>query len=104
MMDEVLLTIIATPAIEERLLDWLLGHDYQGFTTLPCEGHGVLQDHLSAAERVAGRQNRVAFWVQLPQRRAAELVPELRAAFGGAGLHYWISPLLEGGPITRDME
>lgn len=98
--DEVLLTLVARPGLEERLVDWLLAQQHQGFTTLACEGHGVSPHQLDIAEQVAGRQDRVALWIVLPLGRARALVDALRAGFGGAGLHYWISPLIESGPIT----
>ncbi len=98
--DEVLLTLVARPGLEERLVDWLLAQQHQGFTTLACEGHGVSPHQLDIAEQVAGRQHRVALWIVLPLGRARALVEALRAGFGGAGLHYWISPLIESGPIT----
>jgi hypothetical protein len=98
--EEVLLTLIARPGLEEHLIDWLLAREHQGFTTLACEGHGVSPQQLAAAEQVAGRQDRVAVWIQLSAGRARELVEALRASFGHAGLHYWISPLLESGPIA----
>jgi hypothetical protein len=101
-MTHALLTLIATPENEERLVDWLLEHGHHGFTTLACAGHGVADDRLSAAEQVAGRQRQVAFWIQLPLEEARALVDALRPQFGGAGLHYWIGPVHEGGPLRLD--
>lgn len=98
--EEVLLTLIARPGLEERLVDWLLGQQHQGFTTLACEGHGISPHQLAAAEQVAGRQDRVAVWIVLSLERARALVEALRGSFGEAGLRYWISPLLESGPIV----
>jgi len=97
--EEVLLTLIARPGLEERLVDWLLAQQHQGFTTLACEGHGISPQQLDPAEQVAGRQQRVAVWIVLPLERARALVEALRAGFGRAGLHYWITPLIESGLI-----
>jgi hypothetical protein len=105
-MSASLLTIIATPELEERLVDWLLDRGCNGFTTMHCQGHGVQHDQLSAAEQVAGRQRRVAFWLQLPEWEARDLVSRLGARFGAAGLHYWLAPVTAAGPIgsSQDLE
>jgi hypothetical protein len=99
MTEQALLTLIATPDDEERLVDWLLQRGHTGFTTLPCSGHGVAGDRLAAAEQVAGRQSRVAFWIQLPLEDAHALVSDLHPAFGRTGMHYWIAPVHGGGPL-----
>jgi hypothetical protein len=98
-MSACLLTLIATPALEERLIDWLLERGQDGFTTLPCHGHGTGHDGLSAAEQVAGRKRQVAFWLQVSSDTATELVRELTAEFADAQLHYWIVPVAAGGPL-----
>lgn len=99
-MNPVLLTLITTPSVEQKLLDWLLTHDHPGFTTFACDGHGARPERLSTAEQVAGRQDCIAFWIQLSADRAHELVAGLGSDFADAGLHYWISPLLEAGRIS----
>lgn len=98
-MDESLITLIATPELEERLIDWLLESGHDGFTTSACHGHGIHAARLSAAEQVAGRQRRVVFWIQTPASEASALVSRLAETFGGAGLHYWILPVSEAGPL-----
>jgi hypothetical protein len=99
-MKSCLLTVIATPGLEERLVDWLLERGQQGFSTVACRGHGVHDGSLSAAEQVAGRQQRVAFWIQATESDAREIAKQLAADFGSVGLHHWIAPLLEGGPLV----
>lgn len=98
-MNECLLTLIATPELEERLVDWLLETGHEGFSTVPCRGHGVHPERLSTAEQVAGRQRRVAFWLQLPENEAESIVARLGESFGKAGLHFWITPVLASGQI-----
>lgn len=98
-MTECLLTLIGTPELEERLIDWLLEAGYEGFTTTPCHGHGVHPAHLSTAEQVAGRQKRTAFWLQLSQNDAESIVSSLEEEIGGARLYYWITPVLAAGSI-----
>ncbi len=99
-MNSCLLTLITTPELEEHLIDWLLQAGHEGFTTLPCHGHGTSHDGLSAAELVAGLQRQVAFWLQLPSTTAAELVRRLATEFDDGHLHYWIVPVAAGGPIA----
>ena len=98
-MNECLLTLIATPELEERLVDWLLETGHEGFSTVPCRGHGVHPERLSTAEQVAGRQRRVAFWLQLPGNEAESIVARLGESFGKTGLHFWITPVLASGQI-----
>jgi hypothetical protein len=99
-LNECLLTLIATPELEERLVDWLLEANYAGFMTAPCHGHGVHPERLSTAEQVAGQQRRTGFWLQLSQEQAESIVQGLAEHFGGAGLHFWITPVLAAGPIV----
>jgi hypothetical protein len=99
-MNEVLLTLIATPEVEEKLVDWLLAAGHDGFTTLCCQGHGVQHGQLSASEQVAGRQQRVAFWLQTSESQARAVVSELGSSFASGVLHYWITPALAGGAVT----
>ena len=99
-MIEFLLTLITTPELEERLVDWLLEAGHEGFTTASCHGHGVHPDTLSTAEQVAGRQKRIAFWLQMPEKEAETIVSSLEESFGGTSLHYWITPVLAAGSIA----
>jgi len=94
-----LLTLVATPEIEERLVDWLLEAGHKGFTTAACQGHGINTERLSVAEQVAGRQRRVVFWIVLPENVARLALSQLGADFREAGLHYWLSPVVEAGRI-----
>ena len=98
-MNPCLLTLIATPELEERLIDWLLEAGHEGFTTANCQGHGVHPKRLSTAEQVVGRQRRVAFWLQLREDEAESIVARLAADFGSVGLHFWLTPAIAAGPI-----
>lgn len=101
MMSESLLVIIATPAIEESLVDWLLERkEISGFSSLQIDGHGSPHSELSLAEQVAGRQRRVMFHVHAESGELQILLDALKQEFRGAGLHYWLMPLLEAGHIT----
>ena len=100
-MDQCMLFIIATPAVEQTLVDWLLAReDVSGFSTAPVSGHGTAHEKLSMSEQVEGRQSQLMFHTQLPLESARAVVEQLRADFHGAGLHYWILPAIEGGHIA----
>ena len=94
-----LLVLIAPPQIEEHLVDFLLGQEtFSGFSLHRIDGspaHGAL----SLAEQVTGRRRQVMFQVHAPRNDAQALVQQLGETFRGAGLHYWIAPLVEAGPI-----
>jgi len=97
---EVLLVLIATPGMEDALVDWLLGRDeISGFTTQRLEGHSAAHQHLSIAEQVAGRKRQVMFHLHAPYGVMTALLEALRAEFAGAGLHYWLMPVLGAGTL-----
>jgi len=99
-MDECLLVLIVTPTIENAMVDWLLDRDdVSGFTSMPISGHGASVHSLTAAEQVAGRQRQVMFQLHLPRATADTLVDAVRGAFGGSGMHYWLTPLLASGHL-----
>ena len=99
-MEETLLILVATPALEEALVDWLLEHeDAPAFTSMPISGHGVGHATLSIAEQVTGRQHQVMFHVQATRHEADALIEELRGRFAGTGLSYWVMPLIEMGRL-----
>jgi hypothetical protein len=99
-MDECLLVLIVTPTIENAMVDWLLERgDVPGFTSAPINGHGASAHSLTAAEQVAGRQRQVMFQLHLPRSTADSLVEAIRDAFGGSGMHYWLTPLLASGHL-----
>ena len=99
---EVLLVLIATPGVEDALVDWLLARDeLSGFTTQRLEGHSAAHQHLSVAEQVAGRKRQVMFHLHAPYRTARALVEALRREFAGAGLHHWLMPVLGAGNLEK---
>ncbi|NJD07787.1 MAG: DUF3240 domain-containing protein [Methylococcaceae bacterium] len=100
MTDQYLLTLTIAPAIEENLVDWLLENQGQiGFSSFPVNGHSSHPEDLSLAEQVAGRQKQVRFQIHLDTERVSTLLSQLRRDFAGAGLHYWVSPVLDSGRI-----
>jgi hypothetical protein len=99
MNGQCLLVLIAPPPLEEALVDFLLEREgFSGFSLLHIDGspaHGAL----SLAEQVTGRKHQVMFQVHVGCTDARKLVAQLRETFRRAGLHYWITPLIEAGPI-----
>ncbi len=94
-----LFVLVAPPQMEEALVDFLLEQEgFSGFSLQKIEGspaHGVL----TLAEQVTGRKRQVMFQVHAGCSQARALVTQLGETFRGAGLHYWIAPLIEAGPI-----
>lgn len=99
-MQECLLVIVTTPSLEESVVDWLLAQErLSGFSSARIDGHGSRQTELSLAEQVMGRQRKVMFHVHTDCAAVNALLDALQRDFKGAGLHYWVMPLLDAGRI-----
>ena len=99
-MHDVLLVLIAPPALEEPLVDWLLGQDaVNSFISMAVGGHGIGHAGLSIEEQVSGRQRQIMFRVKLSEAQAEALIEHLRHDFSGSGLQYWLMPLAGSGQI-----
>jgi hypothetical protein len=94
------------PALEERVVDWLLERDdVATFTTYGTHVHGSDRNELSVAEQVSGRQRRVEVRIEL----AALVVDDWLAALaalaasfgGGADVHYSVTPILRSGRLCE---
>jgi len=48
---------------------------------------------------VTGRQRKIMFHAHTDCETVKALVEALKQAFRGAGLHYWVMPLLDAGRI-----
>jgi hypothetical protein len=99
MSEPCLLVLIAPPQLEEALVDFLLEREgFAGFSLMKIDGspaHGAL----TLSEQVTGRKRQVMFQVHADRADARALVAKLREDFRGVGLHYWMTPLIEAGPI-----
>ena len=96
----VLITLTAPPSIEESLVDWLLEFtDHIGFTSQKADGHSSRVEGLNLAEQEAGRKSQVRFQLHIPSDELPRFMESLKQDFGGAGLHYWVAPLLDAGHI-----
>lgn len=94
-----LFTIIAPPAMEEDLIDWLLTQpNITGFTSQVANGHGSGHE-MSVAEQVTGRRRQITFMIELQKQVAGSIIADLKHSFSGSGLHYWLMPLSESGSI-----
>ena len=97
---QALLSLVVAPAVEDALVDWLLEHEeVTGFTSFPINGHGASVHSMTASERVAGRRRMILFQSYMPQAQACALLGELKTAFKGSGVHYWMTRLIAGGHL-----
>ena len=101
-MSESLLCINLPPQLELELIDWLLQHEIEDFTSMSCSGHGHQHALESIAEKVAGKASRVEVQVRLGEEQWPALVSGLGEAFAGADILYWVLPVLCSGSLVRD--
>jgi len=95
-----ILVLIAPTAIEEDMVDFLLGREHpQGFSSQRISGHSAQHEGLTATEQVTGRQQRVQFQIQLTQAEADNILLDLQTSFKGVGIHHWFVPVLNTGHI-----
>jgi hypothetical protein len=93
-------TINVAPALEERVVDWLLaGYGAQGFSALATYGHGGRHDEMSVAEQVSGRQRRVELRAEIAADALDAFLGDLTACFGGADVYYVVTPVLASGHL-----
>lgn len=100
-MSLVCLSLLGSPALEEKLLDQLLRspHDLT-FTSQTCASHGGhSHDGLDASEQVLGRARAMLVQVLVPEALARQLLQDLEALFSGSGLRYWLTPVIEEGQL-----
>jgi hypothetical protein len=100
MPELLLITLTVSPSVEESLVDWLLQFtEHSGFTSHKADGHSSRIEGLSLAEQVSGRKSQVRFQLHLPGTELDRFMAQLKLDFGGAGIHYWVAPLLDAGHI-----
>lgn len=99
-MTDVCLHLLAAPEIEEQLLDRLLLNTAGNtFTSARVASHGGQLSGLDPREQVLGRGDAILVHVLLEDGEARALIEELREQLSGAGIRYWITPLLGEGRI-----
>lgn len=93
-------TLNVPPSIEEAVVDCLLTiESEQGFSSLPVSSHDHRNEGLSLAEQVSGRQRKIRFQMYLAQHDLTVLLTKLRAEFDGAGITYWVLPVIDSGEV-----
>lgn len=100
-MEQGLLILIASPQLEEMLVDILLLQTaISGFTSSKVSGHGTAYGQgdggatQSIVEQVTGRQQRVQFMMHAAISDLQDLVASLKAQFKNTDIHYMLVPNL----------
>lgn len=95
------LVILNAPStLEEAVVDCLLTLESEhGFTSFPVNVHHHENKGLSLAEQVSGRHKQVCFQVHIDDDGAKLLLKRLQEEFAGAGIQYWVVPVLESAEI-----
>lgn len=100
-MSNLCLTLVCPPAIEEKLLDFLLLSPHVSFfTSTATAAHGMAHDNLDQSELVLGRARTTEIQVILAAADKAALLEAIRQQFAGAGLRYWLTAVAEAGEIA----
>jgi hypothetical protein len=93
-------TLDVAPSLEELVVDCLLLLESErGFNSYPVYAHHHENKGLSLAEQVSGRQKKVRFQIYVAEQALAILLAQLKQEFSGAGIQYWVLPVLEHGVI-----
>ncbi|MDD2724773.1 MAG: DUF3240 family protein [Methylovulum sp.] len=97
---EYLLTLNLSPSLEEAVVDTLLMLEAEhGFSSFPVNAHHHENQGLSLAEQVSGRQKRVRIQMYVDTQGLVKLLSQLKQEFAGAGIQYWVLPVIEKGVI-----
>ena len=96
----VAVTLSIVPSLEERMIDWLLDRDdVAGFTACTVQAHSTDARILSVAEQVSGRQRRLELRLELATTALDGWLDTLQRTFGGADVHYFVTPILRAGRL-----
>ena len=96
----VAVTLTLAPALEERIIDWLLGRqDVETFTGYTAYAHAATGSDLSVAEQVSGRRRRVEIRVELQAPALDAWLADLAEGFRGADIRYVVTPVLRSGRL-----
>lgn len=100
MIKDRLVILNAPSALEEAVVDCLLTLESEhGFSSFPVNVHHHENKGLSLAEQVSGRQKQVCFQIHIDEVGAKLLLNRLKEEFSGAGVQYWVLPMLESSEI-----
>ncbi len=99
---EFLVTLNVPTSLEEAMVDSLLmlesTHGFSSFH-VSAHHHDNSSQSLSLAEQVMGRQKKIRFQMYVDKAGLSKLLVQLKQEFAGAGIHYWVIPVLEKGVI-----
>ena len=99
-MIECNLTLLCPPTLEEKLLDALLMLPQVAvFTSTETAAHGLVSGQLNAMEQVLGRALVTQIQVLLTATDKDVVLEAIRREFAGAGVRYWITPVIQEGEI-----
>jgi hypothetical protein len=97
---EYLVTLNVPTSLEEAIVDCLLTFESKhGFSSFPVYAHDHRNEGLSLAEQVSGRQKRLRFQMYVEEAVLSALLEQLRQDFSGAGIRYWVLPVVDNGII-----
>jgi hypothetical protein len=94
------LTLIASAALEETIVDLMLGHEATaraGFTTRDVRGHGEATKYHSMVEQIRGHARQVEITVTAAESEIRSLLGLLRGEVAKRHVHYRIAPVTEVG-------
>lgn len=100
-MSDLCLTLLCPRGTEEKVMDVLLASPGTTlFTSATCSIHGLPSHDLDATEQVLGGARSIRVQALLTQTERPAVLELLRGHFRGAGLRYWVTPVLESGEIA----
>jgi hypothetical protein len=99
--EPVCLTLVTARSLREELFDYLSEQNdlVSGFTASEAAGHGADVRLRTTAEQVKGHADEVLVRMILEHDDATQLLGRLRSQFAGSRLVYWITPVIQFGPI-----
>lgn len=99
--NELCITLLCPRAVEEKLLDLLLmSPNMTVFTSTATSAHGLAHAALGQTEQVLGRAHAAKIQAIFSADEKMALLEVLHQQFAGAGLRYWVTPVIEAGEIT----
>lgn len=99
----VCLTLVAPRAIEEALIEFLMGYEATaaaGFTVREVVAYGLHVPFRNIAEQISGRVREVEFAAIVPANHAQDLIEQLGQTLQGQRITYRISPVTETGVVV----
>ena len=100
-MSDQCLTLLCPPSVAEKLFDLILmSPNATVFTSAPAAAHNLPRGSFNQTERVLGRGFATQVQVIVADADKAALLAQIQQHFAGAGLRYWVTPVVEMGEIA----